>query len=148
MKIMAREVGKAEKAPVSASLLQLTGVSHLFFVAWIVWNSTALWRDQLGVIGIILSILVALDLAVSASLMSFVLARVVMDLHAIRWNTDGYTVERDKEDMRLLSRAIDRLSDNIDRIVNGDHVEATDETEPEDPQEDYNPDDFPYDEYE
>lgn len=117
MKIMAREFEKAEKAPFSASVLQLIGVSQFLSASWMIFALTGALRQQLGSGGVALGVFLAVDLGLGASIISFAAARLLTDLHAIRWNTDGYTVQHEKDDLRLLGKAMDRLSYNIERAL-------------------------------
>lgn len=150
MKILANEIGKAGKAPFTAQLLQFVGISQFIGASWLAITLSGTLRNQIGPVGVVIGVFLAVDLGISASLISFVLARIVTDLNAIRWNTDGYTVEREKDDLRLLSRAIEKLSDNIDRIVH-DSPDAEQIEEPEQsetPKDEYDPDNDPYDNFE
>lgn len=146
MRILALEAEKAGKAPFSAFLLRIVGVFQFIGASWLAYALTASLRDSLGSFGMLFGIVFATTLGLSASLTSFVIARIVDDIHAIRWNTDGFGVEYDKDDLRSLTVAVNKLTTNIQAIK--DHSHDPDEADAHKETEEYNPDNDPFDDFE
>ena len=67
-------------------------------------------------VSVIISLIIAIIAGISVSFTSFVLARILKDLHAIRINTDGFGVEHEREDYSPILRAMELMNENIERI--------------------------------
>ena len=85
MKILALENGRADNAPALCTILRIIGGFN--GVGWIFYTAVALL--DLNRTGID-PVFIRAEIGVSVTLSWFVVARIVADLHAIRWNTDGY----------------------------------------------------------
>ena len=102
MRLLAKEYKNARKAPMSANVLQLIGVAQFFGASWFVFGVAGNLRPYIHPAFYVVSLIVGVSLGLSASVMSFAIARIIMDLHSIRWNTDGYMGVREDDERKLL----------------------------------------------
>ena len=102
MRLLAKEYKNARKAPMSANVLQLIGVAQFFWASWFVFGVAGNLRPYIHPAFYVVSLIVGVSLGLSASVISFAIARIIMDLHSIRWNTDGYMGVREDDERKLL----------------------------------------------
>jgi hypothetical protein len=86
----------------SANVLQLIGVAQFFGASWFVFGVAGNLRQYIHPAFYVVSLIVGVSLGLSASVISFAIARIIMDLHSIRWNTDGYMGVREDDERKLL----------------------------------------------
>ena len=98
MKIMSREYESANKTPSTAILLKIIGTLDFIGVFLYFMGSRPVFVRLYGDIGGVICIALGLLVATSAAALAFVLAEMLTYLHAIRWNTDSYSVERERDD--------------------------------------------------
>jgi uncharacterized membrane protein YphA (DoxX/SURF4 family) len=94
MKIMAREYETANKTPSTAILLKAIGTLDFLGAFLYVLAQRPVFSALFGELGGVIRIALGLLVATSAAALAFVLAEMLTYLHAIRWNTDGYTVKQ------------------------------------------------------
>lgn len=104
MRIIAREYEQAEKKTSTGVLLKVIGTLQFFAATGAVFLFYPAFVRELGGLGMTVCVVVALVAGTSASVLSFALAEMLDYLHAIRWNTDGYSVHREKGDRRTDER--------------------------------------------
>lgn len=113
MKISSVEKAKAQKQPTQAVILEAVGTLQFISASLLTFVMTGLLHTQLGVLGTVIGLFVGVGLGLSASILCFALARIVTDLNAVRWNSDGYAVQ----DSAQLIQSLNRLNANIERIA-------------------------------
>lgn len=135
MKISPIEKAKAQKQPTQAVILEAVGTLQFISASLLTFVMTGLLHTQLGVLGTVIGLFVGVGLGLSASILCFALARIVTDLNAVRWNSDGYAVQ----DSAQLIQSLNRLNANIERIAGApspepeapEAVESVQEPEPQ-----------------
>ena len=132
MKISSVEKARAQKQPTQAVILEAVGTLQFISASLLTFVLTGLLHTQLGVLGTVIGLFVGVGLGLSASILCFALARIVTDLNAVRWNSDGYAVQ----DSVQLIQSLNRLNANIERLAGGPAPEAVEydqqpEPEPE-----------------
>ena len=111
MKILAQETGRAENTPALAVILRIIGGFN--GIGWTIY--TALSFMDIRQAGIE-PVFATAEIGISVTLAWFIVARIISDLHAIRWNTDGYVVKHEASDYKQLASAIADLSSKIDAM--------------------------------
>lgn len=102
MRITAHEQKRALKQPVASVMLVIIGVFQFVGASFYVLILTTALAPYLQPGVLVLGLIVGISLGLSASVTSFAFARVVADLYATRWNTDGYELQRDDDDRRMM----------------------------------------------
>jgi hypothetical protein len=113
VKISSVEKAKAQKQPAQAVILEIIGTLQFISASLLTFVMTGLLHAQLGVLGTVIGLFVGVGLGLSASILCFALARIVTDLNAVRWNSDGYAVQ----DSAQLVQSLDRLNANLERLA-------------------------------
>lgn len=134
MKISPIEKARAQKQPTQAVILEAVGTLQFISASLLTFVMTGLLHTQLGVLGTVIGLFVGVGLGLSASILCFALARIVTDLNAVRWNSDGYAVQ----DSVQLVQSLNRLNANIERLAGApapetetpEAVESVQEPEP------------------
>lgn len=133
MRIMAREQKRALKQPVASVMLVIIGVFQFVGSSFYVLILTTALAPYLQPGVLVLGLIVGISLGLSASVTSFAFARVVADLYATRWNTDGYELQRDDDERRMMDGMARNLA-AIARAVAPEQavaLEAADDAEPD-----------------
>ena len=140
MKITPIEKKKAQKPPALTIVLEVIGTIQFLSASFVTFSVTALLGTRLGAMGTIIGIFAGVGLGLSASVLPFVLARIIESLNAIQWNTSGSNIEHEKGDFRALAVAVNTLTENIQAIVgNARNADA--------PADAYDPDHDPFDDF-
>lgn len=129
MKISPVEKARAQKQPTQAVILEAVGTLQFISASLLTFVMTGLLHTQLGVLGTVIGLFVGVGLGLSASILCFALARIVTDLNAVRWNSDGYAVQ----DSAQLVQSLNRLNANLERLAGSpapEPVEYAQEPEP------------------
>lgn len=113
MKISSVEKAKAQKQPTQAIILEAVGTLQFISASLLTFVMTGLLHTQLGLLGTVIGLFVGVGLGLSASILCFALARIVTDLNAVRWNSDGYAVQ----DSAQLVQSLNRLNANLERLA-------------------------------
>lgn len=130
MKISPIEKARAQKQPTQAVILEAIGTLQFISASLLTFIMTGLLHTQLGVLGTVIGLFVGVGLGLSASILCFALARIVTDLNAVRWNSDGYAVQ----DSAKLVQSLNRLNANIERLAGGPAQEAVEYAQEPEPQ--------------
>lgn len=140
MRIMAREQKRALKQPVASVMLVIIGVFQFVGASFYVLILTTALAPYLQPGVLVLGLIVGISLGLSASVTSFAFARVVADLYATRWNTDGYELQRDDDERRMMDGMARNLA-AIARAVAPEQAVASSEAPEGDAEPDASPDD-------
>lgn len=122
MNLFSIESDRARRQPASAFLLEIIGALQFITVSMLAILLSAAFHVQLGPVGTVLGMIGGIGMGLTASVTTFALARIVSDLSAVRWNSEGYAVQDSDE----LVRAIDRLNANMERLAGAPAPDAED----------------------
>lgn len=114
MKINPRFIRDAKKAPLSAQVFQLIGVCQFIAAAFFPMVISSLLGFGLGTIGVI----IALIIGATASAASFGIARIIIDLHTLSVNSEGYVLDEEEEgSIEAIEESIENMSADIEEML-------------------------------